>query len=52
MKKLSWACIFVIVALLASGMTQAVKAQSSDSVYVSENRALDLGVIFYAPTTA
>jgi hypothetical protein len=36
MKKLRWASIFVILALLAAVVPQAVKAQSSDSVYVSE----------------
>ncbi|MRS02318.1 hypothetical protein EG832_03665 [bacterium] len=36
MKKLRWASVFVILALLVALVPQAVKAQSSDSVFVSE----------------
>jgi len=36
MKKLRWASVFLILALLIASIPQAVKAQSSDSVYVSE----------------
>ncbi|MBA4383874.1 MAG: hypothetical protein C0410_04000 [Anaerolinea sp.] len=36
MKKLRWASVFLILALLIASIPQAVKAQTSDSVYVSE----------------
>ena len=36
MKKLRWASVFLIIALLAGTVSQVVKAQASDSVYVSE----------------
>lgn len=36
MKKLRWASVFLILALLIATIPQAVKAQTSDSAYVSE----------------
>lgn len=36
MKKLRWASVFLIIALLAGTFTQVVNAQASDSIYVSE----------------